>query len=222
MILYHGSSEIVQKPVFGQGKAYNDYGLGFYCTEHMELAKEWACRERKTGFVSGYELDMGNLKILNLSDPEYSILHWLAILLENRRIRLSTPVMKRGFEWLKRYYSVEIDEYDVITGYRADDSYFAFARAFVNNEISLEQLSMAMRLGKLGEQWMVKSRKAFDAVRFQGYTVVPDIVYYGKRKQRDEQARREYQKLLEREEKEGSYIRDLMKKGDMIGYERSI
>ena len=152
----------------------------------------------------------------------YSILHWLTILLENRRIRLSTPVMKRGFEWLKKYYSVEIDEYDVITGYRADDSYFAFVRAFVNNEISLEQLSMAMRLGKSGRQWVVKSRKAFDAVRFQGYTVVPDIVYYGKRKQRDEQARREYQKLLEREEKEGSYIRDLMKKGDMIGHERSI
>lgn len=222
MILYHGSSEIIQKPVFGRGKAYNDYGLGFYCTEYIELAKEWACRERKPGFVSSYELDTGKFKILNLSDPGYSILHWLAILLENRRIRLSTPVMKRGFSWLRTYYSVETDEYDIITGYRADDSYFAFARAFINNEISLGQLSMAMRLGKLGEQWMIKSREAFDALVFQGYTVVPDIVYYGKRKQRDEQARKEYQKLLEREEKEGSYIRDLMKKGELIRHERRI
>ena len=43
LILYHGSSEIVQAPVFGKGKSYNDYGRGFYCTEYIELAKEWAC-----------------------------------------------------------------------------------------------------------------------------------------------------------------------------------
>lgn len=43
LIIYHGSPEIIEKPVFGKGKPYNDYGMGFYCTEHLELAKEWAC-----------------------------------------------------------------------------------------------------------------------------------------------------------------------------------
>lgn len=43
IIIYHGSSEIVKQPVYGKGKPYNDYGIGFYCTEHLELAKEWAC-----------------------------------------------------------------------------------------------------------------------------------------------------------------------------------
>ena len=43
--LYHGSSKIIEKPLFGYGKPYNDYGLGFYCTEHVELAKEWACKD---------------------------------------------------------------------------------------------------------------------------------------------------------------------------------
>lgn len=37
--IYHGSPNIVT-PVFGEGKDYNDYGQGFYCTENLELAKE--------------------------------------------------------------------------------------------------------------------------------------------------------------------------------------
>ena len=38
--LYHGSEKIVERPMFGEGKIHNDYGRGFYCTEHLELAKE--------------------------------------------------------------------------------------------------------------------------------------------------------------------------------------
>ena len=39
--VYHGSSQIIQQPVIGKGNPNNDYGLGFYCTESVELAKEW-------------------------------------------------------------------------------------------------------------------------------------------------------------------------------------
>ncbi len=213
MRLYHGSAEIIQRPIFGLGRTYNDYGPGFYCTEHMDLAKEWACREKKTGFVNCYELNMEQLKVLNLSDDSFSILHWLTILLENRKVRISSPVMKRGYEWLKAQYSMNTKPYDVICGYRADDSYFAFARAFVNNEISLEQLEIAMKLGELGEQWMLKSEKAFAKIHFLGYESVPEIIYYGRRKLRDENARKFYRELLEEEEEEGQYLRDLMRKG---------
>ena len=38
--LYHGSSRVIREPEFGRGRANNDYGLGFYCTESDELAKE--------------------------------------------------------------------------------------------------------------------------------------------------------------------------------------
>ena len=55
IIIYHGSSEIVKQPVYGKGKPYNDYGIGFYCTEHLELAKEWACTKNIDGFVNEYE-----------------------------------------------------------------------------------------------------------------------------------------------------------------------
>ena len=40
IILYHGSPKIIENPIFGEGKTYNDYGQGFYCTEYLELAKE--------------------------------------------------------------------------------------------------------------------------------------------------------------------------------------
>ena len=50
-------------------------------------------------------------------------------------------------------------EYDVIIGYRADDSYFSFAKDFINNTISVEQLAEAMRLGELGIQIVLKSER---------------------------------------------------------------
>ena len=108
IILYHGSNEKIEKPLLGKGKVYNDYGQGFYCTEHIELAKEWSCNEGVDGFANKYELDTADLRILNLSSEEYTILHWLALLMENRRFRLSTPVMRRGVQWLKEHFLVEI------------------------------------------------------------------------------------------------------------------
>ncbi len=208
-ILYHGSSEIIMKPEYGKGKTYNDYGRGFYCTEHLELAKEWACTENVDGCANQYELETDGLKLLNLAD--YTILHWLALLMRYRKLRLSTPVMRRGAEWLKVNYLLDVEGYDVIIGYRADDSYFSFARAFVNNEISLEQLFRAMKLGKLGEQVVLKSRKAFDTIQFLSYVVADNTEYYIKRKARDDDARTSFQAELEREDINGLYMRDILR-----------
>ena len=211
LVLYHGSPEIIEKPVFGKGKTYNDYGQGFYCTENLELAKEWACTEGIDGYANQYEIETNDLKILNLSSGEYTMLHWLALLMAYRKIRLSTPVMKRGAEWLKEHFLLDIGEYDVIIGYRADDSYFSFARAFVNNEISLEQLSRAMRLGKLGEQFVLKTSKAFETIKFVSYQVADNTVYYAKRKARDDGARTAYFEELEKEDINGIYMRDMIR-----------
>lgn len=209
--LYHGSEAIIQKPEFGKGKTYSDYGVGFYCTEHIELAKEWACTESADGYVNQYSIDTDVLKVLNLSSDAYNILHWLALLMNNRKFRISTPVMKRGAEWLEENFLPDISEYDIIIGYRADDSYFSFARAFINNEISLAQLSYAMRLGKLGEQIVLKSKRAFDTVQFESYIAVDHTEYYVKRKTRDNEARNSYQKELERDDIDGLYMRDIIK-----------
>ena len=77
MIIYHGSKDIIEKPEFGKGNKKNDYGLGFYCTESVELAKEWACSNNETnGYANQYEIDLSDYKVLDLRDEKYSILNW--------------------------------------------------------------------------------------------------------------------------------------------------
>lgn len=211
LILYHGSPVIIEHPVFGKGKPYNDYGKGFYCTEHIELAKEWACSENIDGYANQYEIELSDLSILNLSSDEFTILNWLALLIKHREARLSTPLAKRGKEYLLQNFLPEFENYDIIVGYRADDSYFSFARSFVSNEISLKQLGIAMKLGKLGEQIVLKSQKAFDAIKFVDYEIADNAVYYAKRKSRDEEARAAYIKELENEDLDGIFMRDIIR-----------
>ena len=56
MTLYHGSIKIVSNPQFGIGKETNDYGRGFYCTQQIELAKEWSCQTIQDGYVTKLKL----------------------------------------------------------------------------------------------------------------------------------------------------------------------
>ena len=211
LIIFHGSPNIVGQPIYGKGKKYNDYGQGFYCTEHIELAKEWACAEGVDGYANRYEIETDDLRILNLSDDDYTILNWLAILLKNRKGRLSSPIEKRGKEYLIQNFLPDYLSYDAIVGYRADDSYFSFARAFVSNTISLKQLGCAMKLGELGEQFVLKSEKAFNTIKFLDYTIADNSVYYAKRKVRDDEARAAYLRELESEDMDGIFIRDIIR-----------
>ena len=94
MDIYHGSPLIIEVPEFGKGNPMNDYGLGFYCTEDIELAKEWACKTPKDGFANKYSIDKTELDILNLTSGDWHILNWLAILLENRSFEIGNPVAK--------------------------------------------------------------------------------------------------------------------------------
>ena len=213
LTIYHGSPIVVECPLYGFGKMINDYGQGFYCTEHIELAKEWACSEGTDGFVNTYEIDTTDLKILFLTEEKYSILNWLALLVDNRRLRLSSPVMEKGVAWLKEHFLPDISDYDVIVGYRADDSYFSFARAFLNNTISVKQLSYAMKLGKLGEQMVLKSEKAFAAIKFVSAEMADNRIYYPRRRKRDEDARMAFLAELESDDVSGIYMRDIIREG---------
>lgn len=141
------------------------------------------------GVIVGLNLLADGLSILYLNHEPYHILNWLSILLKNR-----TFVVSQGFPFEARRYLLsnflpDYERYDVIVGYRADDSYFSFANAFLNNTISLEQLNIAMKLGKLGEQVVLKSEKAFSSLIFTESIPVDSSLYYPKRMARDRQAR---------------------------------
>lgn len=107
--LYHGSENIIQKPQYGFGKQYDDYGLG----------------------------------ILDLNDEKYCILHWLSILL-------------------------------------------------LNGTISYRQLNRAMHLGKLGQQFVLKSKKSFGKIQYLGHEFAECNEWYAKKMLRDRTASREY------------------------------
>ena len=211
--LWHGSREIVARPEYGKGKLHNDYGQGFYCTEHRELAMEWACAERKDGFANHYLLEMKGLSVLNLSTEPYTTLNWLAILVDNRRFALTSAVGQRGGAYLREYFLPDLSPFDIIIGWRADDSYFSFARAFLNNTISLEQLSYTMRLGELGEQVVLKSPGSFEKLHYLGYEPADGSIYYAKRRMRDETARAAYQARAAEDDLNGLYMRDILREG---------
>lgn len=210
--IYHGSKQIVEMPTFGQGKSTNDFGVGFYCTASEDLAKEWAVSSLQDGFSNKYSLDTENLNILNLNSPDYTILNWIAVLLEHRVFPIKTPIARRAKYYLIENFGINVNAYDLIVGYRADDSYFDYAEAFVNNGITVEQLARAMKLGKLGEQIVLKSKFAFSKIQYKGFENAEKDIYYIFRKARDDEANRMYFKIQE-EVSDGLYILDIIRGG---------
>ena len=212
--IYHGSQLVIERPIYGTGNPKNDYGMGFYCTCEIELAKEWACTEENSGYVNQYEVDLSELSVINLSGMEYSILNWLAILLNNRSFRISNEIAIEGKQYLLEKFLPDTKEADAIIGYRADDSYFSFANAFLNNTISLTQLERAMYLGKLGEQTMIKSKTAFERMQFVCSEVADRNIYYPKRSARDREARMIYRRGIDTENAANSiYLIDILREG---------
>ena len=167
--------------------------------------KERLLHYRRSSRVNIYELEMEGLKVLNLNDSKYHILNWLAILADNRTYWQNGSIAEEAKKYIKEHFLIDITPYDIVVGYRADDSYFSFAQDFVSGVISLEKLSEAMRLGKLGEQIVLKSPKAFETIYFQNYENVDAEIYYIKKAEREREARREYR----RRKKESADIHEL-------------
>ena len=190
--LFHGSNQIIETPELSQGSIHNDYGQGFYCTRLEEMAKEWACKNQKDGFVNRYELDLDGLRVLNLSDGNHTVLNWIAILLKNRTFRLSSPIAIDAREYLIEHFAVDTSEFDVVIGYRANDSYFRYAESFVENTLPLRSLNKALALGKLGLQTVLVSEKAFKQIEFVYAESVDRTIYYPKFFERDTKARQTY------------------------------
>lgn len=192
MIIYHGSKDIIKNPMYGFGKTTNDYGRGFYCTRFKELAKEWAVGSNNDGYVNSYEINDSNLKTLNLFSKEYNILNWLALLVNNRKFEIMNDNGFYNKEYLLSHFLIDTKPYDLIRGYRADDSYFVFAKAFLNNGITLKKLKRVMYLGELGEQVVLVSKKAFKEIKYLDNETVKADEYFPLRFKRDYRAREEY------------------------------
>ena len=191
-ILYHGSEYMIDKPVYGLGKLHNDYGMGFYMTKDIDMSREWAVDYERNGYSNQYLLDTDGLRLLDLEQPPYTALHWLEILISNRSFEIRSPIAMEASRYLHENYHVDLGQFDMICGYRADDSYFTFANDFLNNTISYGQLRQAMRPGRLGIQLVLKSPKAFEQLTFIKGEPVFASEWYARRMDRDRQARKDY------------------------------
>lgn len=198
IILLHGTDHIIEEPDINIGNEHNDYGKGFYCTKAEEMAKEWACKQNTDGFVNRYEFNTDGLKILDLTDGQHTVLNWIAILLKYRTFKLSSEIAIDARDYIIEHYSVNISDYDVVIGYRADDSYFQYAESFVSNGLPLRSLNKALKLGKLGEQTVLVSQKAFDQIKFIDAAPVSKDEYYPKFIDRDSSARKAFKQEIKK------------------------
>lgn len=211
--LFHGSDHVIEKPDYHLSKTNNDYGRGFYCTKELPMAMEWACKQNTDGFVNKYFLEQDSLKVLNLLDGHYHILHWMALLLKNRTFRLSNEIAIDARDYLIENFLIDLSDYDVVIGYRADDSYFSFAESFVQNGLPLRSLNRALRLGKLGEQIVLVSEKAFQNLQFKESELVDRTIYYPKFIHRDTGARETYRNEIRkgRSYKDDIFVLDILR-----------
>ena len=198
IILLHGTDHIIEVPDINIGNEHNDYGKGFYCTKAEEMAKEWACKQNTDGFVNRYELNTDGLKTLDLTDGHHTVLNWIAILLKYRTFKLSSEIAIDARDYIIEHYSVNISDYDVVVGYRADDSYFQYAESFVSNGLPLRSLNKALQLGKLGEQTVLVSQKAFNQIKFIDAAPVSKDEYYPKFIDRDSSARKAFKQEIKK------------------------
>ena len=212
--VYHGTKKLNIVPIYGKGKSGNDYGVGFYTTPILNLAREWSCSSYSRGgacYVYEYSLDISELSILDLTrvDP----LHWVAEVLSNRGVDISDGEYREDIDLFLKNYKINTDCFDVIVGYRADDKYFSYIENFVSNSISIELLERAMRMGNLGLQVFIKSKKAFSKLELISCEEV-DKKYESLYTKRDKKARSDFD-LLRRESRSsrfGTYFVDVLRR----------
>lgn len=198
IILFHGTSNKVVTPTFGLGDEKHDYGKGFYLTDNLELAKEWAvCIPNDTnGWIHKYELDTDELKILDFQ--ENNVLAWLAELMKHRDAAESKRYRMLAGKFIEKY-GIDTSEYDVIKGWRANASYFYIAKEFVRDNIDMDILEELLSLGGLGIQYCIKSELAYSKLREcpDGLLAVDHAEFNNKYNQRDISARKNMRNLVD-------------------------
>lgn len=216
IVLYHGSENVVEKPSYGLEDDHSDYGNAFYCTRDIYAAKEWANKRTTNGYVNKYTFDGRGLRVLDLTNKStYNVLHWFAILMHYRNL---DPVFandyKKELDYLENHYYIDISQYDVVIGFRADDSYFRFPLMFIRSEIRLEKLETIYNLGYLGIQVAIISEKAYSKLKYvESISVEP--IYKEKYRDRIILADERFNQIAKEERfLDGTRLIDLVKQDD--------
>ena len=198
LTLFHGTSDKNVIPTYGLGEKKHDYGMGFYLTANIELAKEWAvCKPDVTnGWVHQYELETDELKILDFQGE--AVLSWLAELMKHRDASDSKRYRMLAEKFIDNY-GIDTSGYDVIKGWRANASYFYIAKEFVRDNIDIDILEELLSLGELGIQYCIKSEVAYSKLHEveEKMLKVDYVEFREKYNQRDISARQKMRELVD-------------------------
>ena len=208
--LYHGTTNCNLELNSDFKNSNNDFGNGLYTTPDLIKAREWAMSKYSNNpmfsFVYGYEVDFTGLSILDLTQYRAGVL--AAILSAHRRVDPKYPIFTENMRKLKDCVNISVEDYDIIYGWRSDDSFFQYITDFLSNNISEEDLSNAYLLGNLGYQYCIKSKLAFSKLQLFHKEVVTDLQYRESFNNADRAARHAYNKISRHG---GTYINDVVR-----------
>jgi len=149
MILYHGSSEIIEKPDIKFSKKYLDFGRGFYLTSFENQAKKWAIRkgmrQNKPGIVNIYELK-DNWK-------DYKVLSFEK---ENERWLDFVCACRKGENLNK--------DYDIIVGNVAKDDVFKTVDMYFRGLWDKKKVLEELRYYKMNNQICIVNQDTLNQV----------------------------------------------------------
>ncbi len=154
MLLYHGSTDLVDKPEIRKGDVFLDFGVGFYTTTSYEQAERWAKikmrrKNADIGYVVVYEFDLGKAeKELNIKRFESADENWLTFVVNNRR------------------GEAVLDNADMHIGPVADDNVYQSIRLFETGAYDAEYIVRKLKTEVLHDQWALHTDKILEFLTF--------------------------------------------------------
>ena len=154
MTLYHGSTDLVDKPEIRKSDVYLDFGVGFYTTTSFEQAERWAKikmrrKNLNLGYVAVYEFDIEKakkefvIKRFESADEE-----WLSFVVNNRSGNTTD------------------DKTDMHIGPVADDNVYQSIRLFETGAYDAEYTVKKLKTEVLHDQWTFHSEKILKFLKF--------------------------------------------------------
>lgn len=154
MIVYHGSTVIVDKPEIRKSDNYLDFGTGFYTTASYLQAERWArikmSREQTDrAYVSVYEIDLEEAKKqTDIFCFETADIEWLRFVVANRKGE-GKPKAK-----------------DMHIGPVADDNVYRTIRLFETGVFDEAETLKRLKTEVLQDQWTFHSERMLSYLTF--------------------------------------------------------
>ena len=149
MIVYHGSTEVIEIPDVKHSKKYLDFGKGFYLTTYEEQAKKWAIRK---------SMRQGKPAIVNVYDMKdnYNDYQVLSFEKENEKWLDFVCACRKG-------ESLNTD-YDIIIGNVADDDVFKTVDMYFRGLWDKEKVLEELRYYKMNNQICIVNQNTLNQI----------------------------------------------------------